>query len=265
MPLVGAAIAPHSPLLWPTIGKAYQAQVKKTGRALASLAQELYALRPQVIVVLHPHGPSHPGAFVLNVAEKLTVNLAEFGDLVTTAAWRGSPSLGHRIQERAEDHGFPVKLLYESTASYDAAIPLLTLPQHISTASILPIGSANLDPQAHVHWGSLLAEEFHHSRERVVVLASAELSHHASAAAPGGLRPEGSAFDSAVLKAVAKQTFNQQLLKIDPTTVELAEACGYRPLLILAGIIKRQRTVVRRLSYEHPFGIGLAVATIHLA
>lgn len=265
MPLVGAAIAPHSPLLWPTIGKDYQSQVKKTRRALTTLAQEIYALRPQTIVVVHPHGPTHPGSFVLNVAERLTVNLAEFGDVVTTATWHGSLSLAHRIQERAEDHGFPLKLVHEPTLSYDAAIPLLSLPHNVSTASVLPIGPAALDRQTHVHWGSLLAEEFHQSRERVVVLASAELSHHASAAAPGGQRPEGTAFDRAIIKAMAKRALDEQLLAIEPAAVELAEACGYQPLLIVAGIVKRYRTVVRRLSYESPFGIGLLVTSIHLA
>jgi aromatic ring-opening dioxygenase LigB subunit len=265
MPLIGVAIAPHSPLLLPTIGKEYQSQTKKTVRALTALAQEIYALRPQVIVVLHPHGPIHPGSFVVNVADRLTANLSEFGDLVTAATWRGALTLGHRLQERAEDHGFSLKLVPATTMSYDVAVPLFFLPQHITTASVLPIGPAALDRQTHVHCGTLLSEEFHQTRERIFVLASAELSHHASPAAAGGPRPEGTAFDRAVVKAIAKRSLAEQLLDLDPTGVELAESCGYPPRQMLAGVVKRQRTVVRRLSYESPFGIGLLVAIFHLA
>ncbi|MBI4426408.1 MAG: hypothetical protein HY567_02430 [Candidatus Kerfeldbacteria bacterium] len=265
MPLIGAAIAPHSPLLLPSIGKGFQSQTKKTVRALTALAQEIYALRPQVIVVLHPHGPTHPGSFVVNVADQLVANLSEFGDLVTAATWRGGPMLGHRLQERAEDQGFPLKLVSEATISYDVAVPLLFLPPNITTAAILPIGPATLDRQTHVHCGTLLAEEFHQTRERIFVLASAELSHHASRAASGGQRPEGITFDQAVNKAIVKRTLAAQLLALDLDHVELAESCGYRPLLMLAGMLKYQRTLARRLSYDSPFGIGLLVVTLHLA
>jgi len=266
MPFVGAGIVPHSPLLIPTIGKEYHRETKKTQRAMASLVQELYALRPDCICVIHPHGVAPAGVFPLQTAHEFVSDFTEFGDLVTNRTWPVALTLSHEIMEHAEDHGLPARLIDEHTLPHDVAVPLQFFPAFEQRVEVLPIGtSPTLDRQTHVHWGSMLAETFHQTRKRVVVLVSAELSHHASAAASGGVRPEGVRFDHEVQSLLRKKNLSQNLLGLNDELIELADACGYLPLLVWSGIMKRKNLGVRKLSYEHPFGIGFIVALINNA
>ncbi len=263
MPFIGAAILPHSPLLLPAVGGSYAKQTRKIRRAIAAVAAELYALQPETIIVLHPHGPTVEASFVGVVAETLTVNLSEFGDLVTKRSFRTDVALADRLHERAEDHRFPYLLRHDAALTHDVSVPLILAADQLPNVHLVPVVTAQLDPRVHVDLGRLMAEEFHQTRKRVFVIASGELSSHVTDAAPGGARPEGTEFDRLMLRSLSRRPWSEALLRIDPTLMTLAECCGYRPFLILAGIIARQRVLTRRLAYDSPFGIGLLVATFH--
>ncbi len=264
MPFIGAAIVPHSPLLLPSIGKEYHRQTKKTQRALAAVSHELYGLQPDVLVILHPHGQHLEEAFGVNIADRFTIGFTEFGDLVTTTTRPGAVTLGQLIRERAEDSGFPVTLIHDPSLGYATGVPLVLVADHLPAVGLLPIRPTTLDPQTHVHAGRLLGEEFDAARQRIAVIASAELSHHLTPAAPGGQRPEGKTFDATVLRSLQKKFWAEHLLRIDDVIVEQADACGYRPLLMLAGLVARKNIAIRKLAYEHPFGIGLLTANLTL-
>lgn len=266
MPFVGAGIVPHSPLLIPSIGKEYHKETKKTQRAMETLVQELYALRPDCICVIHPHGTVPANVFPVQTASVFAADFSEFGDLVTNRTWPATTRLSHELLEHAEDHGFPARFMHTPQLSHDVAVPLQFFPTFEQRVGILPIGtSPTLDRQTHVYWGSLLGEIFHRSHERIVVLISAELSHHASAAASGGVRPEGERFDHEVQSLLRKKNLSLNLLGLNDELIELADACGYLPLLVWSGIMKRKNLAVRKLSYESPFGIGFLVALAHNA
>lgn len=264
MPFVGAAIVPHSPLLLPSIGKEYSKQTKKTQRALVTIGHELYGLQPDVLVIIHPHGQRLEGTFSVNVADRFTIDFKDFGDLVTAASRPGAVSLAGRLKERAEDSGLPLTLIHDPSLGYASGVPLVLAAPQLINVALLPVRPSTLDPTTHVHFGRLLAEEFYLWRQRVVVIASAELSHHLTAVAPGGERPEGKTFDALVLRTLGKKPWAERLLRIDDLTVERADACGYLPLLMLAGMVTRINMTIRKLAYEHPFGIGLLSASLSL-
>lgn len=223
---------------------------------MASVAYDLYARQPDCLIILHPHGRPVDETLGANVSESFNVDFKSFGDFVTNAHWPGALALASAIKERAEDHGFPLKFRHEPTVSYDVGVPLTLLAGHLPKVAVLPICPSTHDLQTHIHFGRLLAEVLHHSKQRVAVIASAELSQHVSAAAPSGIRPEGESFDKAITRGLGKKRWEHVLTGIDQTVVELAESCGYRALLILAGVLMKRNFHTHKLAYEHPFGIG---------
>jgi len=266
MPFVGAVVAPHSPLLLPTVGKEFSSQTKKTRKALSTLAAELYAMAPEAMVVIHPHGTPPKETFGAGVSDRFTAAFTEFGDLVTTATFTGAPSLAHELKEHAEDAGFPLTLLHDAHVPYDVTIPLLNLPERMRTSvPILPFCFPDFSRTTYVDAGRLMGEVLHASRRRVAIVVSAELSQHAGENSPKGFRPEGQAFDASVQKALQKKEAFRHLLELPDSTTELAEACGYRPLLVLSGVIARMNCHVRKLAYEVPFGIGFLTASVQPA
>ena len=64
--LVFAAIVPHPPILIPQIGKDNLKKLKKTVAAFNLLEEDLNAARPDVIVVISPHGEVNFDAFTIN-------------------------------------------------------------------------------------------------------------------------------------------------------------------------------------------------------
>ena len=71
--IVFAAIAPHSPLLLPTIGKEHQKKLEKTLAAYRALEEDLYAAKPDTLVVYSPHGNVLKNAFSLFIAQKYLI------------------------------------------------------------------------------------------------------------------------------------------------------------------------------------------------
>lgn len=263
MPLIAAGIVPHTPLLLKTVGKEYSNQTKKTQQALASFCHELLAMQPDVVCIIHPHGAIAPDRFLVLTSDSIgKVDLSEFGDMVTTTAWPFATTLAQLVAETAGSHGFPYHLSAEHSLTYDIGVPLEFFPRQHASFKILPISICpSLDRMTHVNWGTLLAEAFHETALRVVVLASAELSSHVSASAAGGIRPEGTRFDQYLIATLKKDDRVSRLVALDETTVTLAESCGFLPALVLSGILKRKGVAMQRLSYEHPFGIGFLVAS----
>jgi AmmeMemoRadiSam system protein B len=262
MAFIYAAIVPHSPLLLETVGKEYRRQIRKTQKGIQGIKEELHAAHPEMVIVIHPHGTHVEGAVALNLCDEFTSDLSEFGDIVTKPTFHGAPTLAHALREHGENAGMPLTMISESAVSYDVTVPLLLL-QTSHPWSVLPISPMNHDLQAHVNIGKLIAETLHAMPERIAVILSIELSHHTTAAAPKGERPEGIWFDHTIVRALTRERLADRLLDLDPNKVEQAESCGYQSLLIFAGMLARKHCSIQKLSYESPFGVGLLTAIVN--
>jgi MEMO1 family protein len=152
----------------------------------------------------------------------------------------------------------------ESHASldYGASVPLLLLNVPANTP-IIPITYSGLDPKAHLEFGRLIKDTFGNTRKRVAIIASGDLSHCLSSDAPMGYKKQGRMFDDIILDAI-KSMASSKLLQLKPEVVEQAQQCGYRPLLILFGLLERVNVRPDILSYEAPFGVGYLVADFRL-
>jgi len=96
--LTFVAITPHSPILLPTIGKEHHKKLKKTIAAYKMLEEDIYASKPNTIVVLSPHGTTVPDALAIHICKIFKVNLKEFGDLATSLEFKANPKLTEEIR-----------------------------------------------------------------------------------------------------------------------------------------------------------------------
>lgn len=253
--IVFAAIAPHSPLLLPTIGKEHQKKLKKTLTAYQLLEEDCYAAKPQTFVVLSPHGAVARDSFSLTIADPYRANLKEFGDLTTALTFRGNPSLIERIRAlRYKDGGLPLSVVGDEALDYGAVVPLYFLTQHLKNASAVPLGDAHLSLQRHFEAGKLIGDVLQKSTSRIAVVASADLAHTLTDAAPGGFSPAGKKFDEAVVQALRKDD-RAKILKLEHQA-KSAKACGLRVIAMLLGILDGMNCTPEPLSYEGPFGVG---------
>lgn len=256
--LVFSAICPHPPILIPTIGKDNIKEIKNTVEAMKKLEQELYAAKPEVIVLISPHGEMIPDAFSINLNIHYQAKFEEFGDFTTQMEFASSSLLALKIKERVEND-LPIVLSSSENLDHGSSVPLFYLAKHLKDIEIIPICYSFLDYDKHFQFGKLLKKEIAKSDKRVAVIASGDLSHALTKDAPAGYSPKGEEFDKNLI-ALLKRKDIPGILSMKPKAIEDAAECGFRSFAILFGIIEEYKFEVEVLSYEGPFGVGYLVA-----
>ncbi|MCX6742658.1 MAG: AmmeMemoRadiSam system protein B [Candidatus Parcubacteria bacterium] len=260
--IVFSAICPHPPILIPAIGKDNLDKIKNTVKALKNLETDLYASKPDVILVISPHGEIIPDAFSINLNSNYSADFEEFGDFTTKMEFKSSPMLVLHLKERVENQ-FPLVLSSADKLDHGASVPLFYLTKHLKDIEIIPLSYCLLDYDKHFQFGQLLKKELVKSDKRVAIIASGDMSHVLTKDAPAGYSPKGAEFD-AKLVSLLKRKDMRGILQLDHKLIEEAAECGLRSFLILLGIIEEYKFEVEVLSYEGPFGVGYLVANFKL-
>lgn len=257
MPIVFSAIAPHSPLLIPAIGKDNLIRLKKTNEAFRKLEEELYASKAETIIIISPHGVIQSNSFTMNLSPKFSASFEEFGDFSVKVSFGGDIGLGYKIRERMETRA-PLQLISMVNLDYGSSVPIILLTQHLPNIKIIPFYYSSLDFEAHFRFGQLLKRELLVNKNRVALIASAELSHKVTKIAPAGYSPKGKKFDSKLIELLRKNKV-EDIKNINRELVTEVCECGFKSILILLGIMDGFKYEPQELSYEAPFGIGYLV------
>jgi len=260
--IVFSAICPHPPILIPTIGKDNIDKIKNTVKAMKDLEVELYASKPEVILIISPHGEIIPDAFCLNLNAKYTADFEDFGDFTTKMEFKSSPLLVLQLKERVGNN-FSLTLTSSDRLDHGAAVPLYYLTKHLKNIEIIPMSYSLLDYEKHFQFGQLLKKELVKSEKRIAIIASGDMSHVLTKDAPAGYSPKGAEFDNKFV-GLLKRNDLRGILKMDQKLIDAAAECGLRSFLILLGIIEEYKYEVNVLSYEGPFGVGYLVANFKL-
>ncbi|MEK7623158.1 MAG: AmmeMemoRadiSam system protein B [Patescibacteria group bacterium] len=263
MSLVFAALTPHPPILVPTIGKEEIKKLDQTKQAMLELEKDLYAARPQIILIISPHGSLFADAFSVNAHTPLVSAFETFGDLIAKKQWIGAPELAAKIGHEARTNELSVQLVSQEQIDHGASVPLLYLTEHLPHVQILPIGYSELPREAHIRYGELLKEVIMSEKKRVAVIASGDLSHCLTVNAPVSYHSAGEQFDQEIIKLLEMHN-SAGIIQLDFDLIRNAAECGYPSLLILLGILKNMHYTFKRYSYEAPFGVGYLVGNFVL-
>lgn len=254
--LVFAGITPHPPIVVPTIGKDNLRFLTNTTNALRELGSELYAARPDTIIIISPHGSMLQNAFALNVMPEFLIDFEEFGDLITKFTISGDIGFSHHLKEQLETQ-LPVVLMSQEKLDHGVGVPLYFLTQNLDRKIIkcIPISFSLLDLNSHFEFGRKLQDEIINDTRRIAVIASGDLSHKLGKNSPAGYSPLAKDFDEELQQHI-KDNDVTGILNMDRETIEEAAECGLRSFIILFGILNSIRYKTRILSYEAPFGVG---------
>ncbi|KKQ60510.1 MAG: hypothetical protein US81_C0019G0007 [Parcubacteria group bacterium GW2011_GWE2_38_18] len=254
MSIVFSAIVPHPPLLIPSIGKENTQQLKSTEQAFKKLEEELYASKPETILIISPHGIVQSNAFTLNLSPEFNGNLETFGDFSTKLNFKGDVGLAYRIRENLETKA-PLQLISEKKLDYGSLIPLYLLTKNMPQVKIIPLYYSGLDLQAHFKFGQVLKRELLYNKNRVAIIASGDLSHRLTKEAPAGYSPKGQKFDQKLIELITKNQ-SEEVLNLNHKLIMEASECGLKSIIILLGILDGMKHETQKLSYEAPFGVG---------
>lgn len=261
--IVFAGIVPCSPLLLESVNPEHVSAAAKTRQALQEFAQELFAAKPDTIVLFCDHPNAPKDAFSLNVADPYHASLKEFGDLGYDKTYQTDFMLADGMQRDLRHSGQPATLITEKELPFTAVVPLEFLFEHLPNAHILPIAPCDLSPKQHFDFGAALRESLMSSGKRIALIATGDGSHARSESAPGGLHPEGETFDE-LLATLVTQKNTAGLLQVDPTLLKTAQDASYRQIVMLFGALDAMPAESHILAQEAPFGVGALTAELRL-
>lgn len=263
--IVFAAIAPHSPILVPTIGKAKTDTLSCTVKAYSALEQSLYLAKPDTLVVISPHAQMYPDAMSGNVAPKFRGVLKEFGDHGTAVEAKADFLVLDHIHRHMRNSNIAFTMSSSEELDYGFTLPLLLLSKQLPNLKIVPLAVSLQDGRAHVDYGAALQDVLQAESSRIAIVASADLSHHVNAQSPQGQRVEGEQFDKIVREYVMKKDGNGLAAALSADQLERAGQCGFKPIAVLLGILRDLNCTPKELCYEAPFGVGYLTVRFDLA
>ncbi len=261
MPMLGAVLTPHPPVLLPEVGKGREREISATGNAMRQAAEEVARWKPEVLIVSSPHTILYGDYFHIAPGSGAVGSMAAFGAPQVRMEVPYDAPLREEIIRRAESAGLQAGTLGQRDPSLDhgVLIPLYFLRKAGVTCPIVRMGLSGFSALDHYRLGQCVAQAVEALGRRAVFVASGDLSHKLKADGPYGFAPEGPVFDEAVTKAMASGNF-LDFLTMDPSLCERAAECGLRSFQIMAGALDGLTVQPRLLSHEGTFGVGYGVA-----
>ena len=262
MSILGAVIVPHPPLIIPTVGRGREQEVQSTIDAYRTVAKQVAAWEPEVLIITSPHQVMYADYFHIAPGQGAIGDMSAFGAGQTKLGVEYDAQLRDELIRRAESAGLRAGTLGERNPSLDHGtfLPLYFLQESGVDCPILRIGLSGFSPIDHYRLGQCIAQAVETLRRRAVFIASGDLSHKLREDGPYGFAPEGPEFDWQITEAMAAGDF-LQFLTMDPALCDRAAECGLRSFQIMAGALDGLAVESKLLSYEGVTGVGYGVAT----
>lgn len=262
MPLIGAILVPHPPIILPEVGRGEEKKIQATADAYAAAAQQAAAWRPDVLVITSPHTILYADYFHISPGTGASGDMSAFRAANVRFHVQYDKAFRDEIIRQAESAGLRAGTLGERdpTLDHGVCIPLYFLRKAGLDCPIVRIGLSGFSPLEHYQLGQCIARAADTIGRRVVFVASGDLSHKLKSDGPYGFAAEGPEFDQQVTDAMQSGDF-LRFLTFDAGLCERAAECGLRSFQIMAGALDGLAVTPRLLSHEGTFGVGYAVAT----
>lgn len=259
--LVFSGIAPHPPIMVPEVGGDAISEVRQSIAAMEELTKRVIANKAQTIILISPHAPLEPYAFVAYHDRELQGDFANFRAPKVQLSAPLDQELLDAIAERASQENYTVVGISQKKLDHGSAVPLYFLQHYGWHGRVVALGYSFLSNEDHVRFGSCIGRAIRDVGRPVALIASGDLSHRLKPEAPAGYNPTAYIFDDEVVDAL-RANDPERIVKMNHDLRELAGECGYRSMLIAIGATKELPLECDVLNYEAPFGVGYMVAQL---
>lgn len=267
-------IAPHPPIILPSIGKGKELEASKTIAAMISISDSIVVDNPDTIIIMSPHAKVFADYFNIYSEPLLLGSLAEFGD-EETISFENDIELVKQIGKVASAYEFPAGMLSTVTKErfslddrldHGALVPMHFVIRSFKKAGkpmpkLVLMAISGMTLMSHFELGKVVAHsiEDYTKDSNISVIASGDLSHRVSEESPYGFNDHGPELDDIVQKSII-QNDPSILFTLNHSLRENAGDCGVPSIAFAFGLMDEIQSESELLSYEAPFGIGYCVA-----
>jgi AmmeMemoRadiSam system protein A/AmmeMemoRadiSam system protein B len=258
--LVFTGIAPHPPIMVPEVGREAIADVRRSIDAMAALTERVIRSGAEIVVLISPHAPLEPDAFVAYAGPQLHADFANFRAPTATVHAELDEELLQEITRAAAEEKFEVVRI-RADLDHGTAVPLYFLQRHGWHGRVVALGYSFLSNEDHLRFGNCIRAAIDKVGRPAAFIASGDLSHRLTPGAPAGYNPRAHLFDEAVVDAIRSNS-TSRIVTIDQDLRRAAGECGYRSMLVAIGVAQELESRCEVISYEAPFGVGYMVAQL---
>ncbi|MEQ8197088.1 MAG: AmmeMemoRadiSam system protein A [Clostridiaceae bacterium] len=267
MSLLGFYLLPHPPIIIPEVGKGEEKKISNTIEGFRAVGKEIAEKAPETIVIITPHGTMFQDAISMSYENEISGDLRNFGVPDILMKLQINKSLTSRIFELSQEEGVAVVMTtksflrrYNVTFSLDhgAMVPLYFVNKYYKDYKLVHITYAPLSDIDLYKFGICINKAVEELKDRVVLIASGDLSHKLKAEGPYGFDPCGEKFDKEFLYYLEKGDV-EGIFSIDKNIIYNAGECGRRSTAILLGALDGKKFKGELMSYEGPFGVGYGI------
>ena len=263
MPVLGAIMVPHPPIILPEVGNGEEKKIEKTTEAYKKAASLVARLEPETIIILSPHTVMYSDYFHISPGSGAKGDMGSFHAPDVRFRVKYDKELVDRLSREAMHKDFPAGVLGEKNAGLDhgTMIPLYFINEaYKKEYSLVRIGLSGLSLPDHYRLGMLIKNVCDVLDRKVVVVGSGDLSHKLLAEGPYGFVSEGPQYDERIMDVMGRGAFGE-LFDFDESFCDKAAECGHRSFCIMAGTLDGCDVEIEELSHEGTFGVGYGVCT----
>jgi aromatic ring-opening dioxygenase LigB subunit len=265
MSLIYACIAPHAGDLIPETVED-QNIVALTRKSMGEMSAKLEALKPEVVVIVNPHGFRVSNAMSISITSKANADWSPEVKL----DFNVDQALANAIADKADEMSVAVvRYIYGASGGdscyvpldWGAIIPLYFMGHRfISKPNLVHISPMRTLPLAtHYNFGRAIGRVLKESEKRVAFIASADQGHAHNENGPYGFDSASAQYDAWMQDIICNGNLDE-LLNADPKLVEDGKPDSLWPTLILAGVLKENPMRASLLSYEVNVYFGILCA-----
>ena len=264
MPVIGAFMVPHPPMIIPQVGRGSEKQIRDTILAYEKTAEDIAALKPDTIIISSPHSVMYSDYFHISPGSGASGSFAIFGAPGTAFKEEYDTELVQLICDLAQEAKIPAGTMGERDKSLDhgTMVPLYFIRHKYNDFKMIRTGLSGLALTEHYRFGRVIRDAVQKSGRRVVFVASGDLSHKLQKYGPYGFAAEGPEYDKRVMDVCERAAFGE-LLEFDETFCEKAAECGHRSFVIMAGVLDGEAVEAHRLSHEDVTGVGYGICEFY--
>lgn len=271
--IISSYIFPHPPLLVPEVGNGAEQEVKATLKAAGIVSSEIREAGPSTIIVTTPHAPAFEDYVYISDKEVIKGNMGRFGRADVSLTFNNNTKLVEKIVKYAAKAGIRCGGINTGIADeynrineldHGAFVPLYHINKEYGNFKVVHISSiSTLSLEEFYRFGMCIRNAVEESEEKVVIVASGDMSHRLTKDAPYGYSTRGKEFDNLVINSI-KQNNIERLLEVDSDLCESAGECGLSSFIIMLGVMDSYDIMPDVYSYEGPFGVGYAIVKFQI-
>ncbi len=270
--IVGFYTMPHPPIIVPEVGHGEEKKIKNTYDACESIGREIAEIKPEVIIIVTPHGTMFSDAIALSFEPSISGSLKQFGAPGVSMKFEIDMDLTQEIMVRADKSNIQTIKATGSTLKqygreyeldHGSIVPIHFVENKYNSFKLVHITYGGLTPLQLYKFGKLIKEAVDESYKNVVFIASGDLSHHLKDEGLYNYSPYGEKFDKEIISLLKKGDV-VGVFNIKSEIIENAGECGLRSYYIMLGAMDGNEIKGELLSYEGTFGVGYAVMKFEL-